>query len=310
MSQTEILDFEINSEEKIIIGVSKWIENDDQNLNVLSFKKQITDWNISGKEIEFIVKSARGSQERQQEIIQEYVDTKIDLIYTLTTPGTLIAKKITSDIPIVFSVVTYPVEAKIINSLENSGNNLVGVRNYVPMTKQFELISDTLSIKTIGFIHRQGEVNSEIQLNEAIPVADDLGIQVIDIAANSISNTSELLSENIGDLDAIYLACDTLIQSGADVVAIKIATENSVPVFTCNLDAIKKGAMMGNVADISGLGKIAGEKATYILQGTKPTNLVTETQRIPLIVINLPVAETLDIEIPQKTLEKASIIIQ
>ena len=86
---------------------------------------------------------------KHQEIIQRFIDEKVDLIFTQTTSGTLIAKEMTQDIPIVFSVVTYPVEAGIIDDLSNSKNNLVGTRNYISIQTQFDFFTEIGSDKEI-----------------------------------------------------------------------------------------------------------------------------------------------------------------
>ena len=68
----------------------------------------------------------------------------MDLVYSLTTPGTAIVKEVLpSDTPIVFSIVTYPADAGLIESFEYSGNNLVGTSNYVPEYSNGSIPIDT-----------------------------------------------------------------------------------------------------------------------------------------------------------------------
>ena len=67
-------------------------------------------------------------------------------------------------------------------------------------------------------------------------IGSNNGIEVIDIAGTSLEDLESLISENISKVDALYQACDSLVQSGGEGIAIKIATENNKPTFSCNLD--------------------------------------------------------------------------
>ena len=170
-------------------------------------------------------------------------------MYTLTTPGTLILKELIPNRPIIFSVVTYPVEAGIIESLEYSGNNLVGTRNWVPVEDQLETFLDIVPIvDSLGFIHRTGEPNSTIQLDEMIEIASELDIDVVEIHGSNLAELSDALS-NAPEVDALYSACDTLVQSEAEDLIISYALDHKIPSFSCNNTGPLKGDLIGTVAD-------------------------------------------------------------
>ncbi len=285
------------SKEPIKIGIVKWVSNDQYDQNILAFKSTF-DQNgyVEGDNIEYLVDISNAKKSKQREIIQGFIDKKVDLIYTLTTPGTLIAKEMTQDIPIVFSIVTYPVEAGIIEGLEHSGNNLVGTRNYVPIETQFDFFNEIFPIKKLGFVHRLDEPNSKIQFEEAKEYGKAHGIEVVDIAGTSLENLELLISEKITSVDSLYQACDTLIQGGGELIAIKIAIENKKPSFSCNKDGVKMGAVAGKVADFSELGKLSGSKALKILDGQNIDNIKTEGPKTPYVIVNSVTAESLGIK--------------
>ena len=121
------------------IGIIKWVTNEDFDANISEFKYYVElDGHFNENNLEYLESFSHADKSKHQEIIQRFIDENVDLIYTQTTSGTLIAKEMTQNIPIVFSVVTYPVEAGIIDNLSNSGNNLVGTRNYIPIEIQFD----------------------------------------------------------------------------------------------------------------------------------------------------------------------------
>ena len=151
----------------------------------------------------------------QRTIIQDFVATNVDLIYSLTTPGTLITKEMVSNIPIVFSIVTFPAEAGVVGGMASSGNNLVGTSNWIPVDKQLlALLSVAPDIKTIGFVRRAGEPNSAIQLERMRRAGRDAGLVVVDIAPDSVEAAEEALEAVAADVEAFFLSCDTLVQGG------------------------------------------------------------------------------------------------
>jgi putative ABC transport system substrate-binding protein len=126
-------------------------------------------------------------------LLKYATDDKVDLIYSLTTPGTLIAKELTEQqknpIPVVFSICTYPVESKLIESLQTSGNHVVGSRNYVPFAQQYYIFERIYPhTKTLAVVHRKGESNSTNQFREVKQLLATRGISVIDIAAVDLND--------------------------------------------------------------------------------------------------------------------------
>ena len=84
---------------------------------------------------------------RQREIAESFREVGVDLVYSLTTPkGQLIMKQILPETtPIVFSIITYPADSGLIESLDYSGNNLVGTSNYVDLDQLHEVAKDSSS---------------------------------------------------------------------------------------------------------------------------------------------------------------------
>ena len=66
---------------------------------------------------------------------------------------------------------------------------------------------------------------------------------------------------------------------------------------------------MGNVADFYSIGKISGNKAALILDGAKPSSLLTESPVEDYLVINTKTASEIGIGIPQYVVDDAEEII-
>jgi len=293
----------------LTVGVSLWISDSEYERNFDGFKTGLEEAGfVDGQNIRYIVENPNGDKTNQLRIIQSFIDQDVDLIYTLTTPGTLVAKKLTDEIPIVFSIVTFPVEVGIIDSFKNSGNNLVGTSNFVPIEKQVSLIMQLVPVEKIGFVKRTGELNSEIQFNQMKDYVNQENIKISLLNSKSIDESKIILDYSIDFVDVFYQSCDTLVQSGVEEIAIEIATAHNKPTFSCNKEGIEKGALVGNVADFANIGYISGQKAALILQGSSPSELNSEFQTVDNIIINLKTAKKLGIEIPENLINSATII--
>lgn len=285
------------------VGISRFVPlgNEAYNDNIAGFKEALMEAGfVEGETIEYIERTADSNLETQEQIAREFLNEELDLIYSLTTPGTAALKEITASIPIVFSIVTYPVEAGLIDSLVSSGNNIVGTRNWVPAEEQLQNFLQLVpTTKTIGFIHRTGEINSTIQLGEMQEAAASRGVEIISVNAPDVDSLEQQLTELPSGVDALYSSCDTLVQGQAEGLIIEYAHSKELPSFSCNASGPERGDLIGTVADFRLIGKLSGQKAARIFEGYQPLHLSTETAARSIIVINESTAARLGISIPQ-----------
>lgn len=305
-------DPEVTEEKTITIGIAGWNSDLTYGGNVEGFKDGLVkNGYVEGENIRFITKNAESDLDLQRKIIESFVEAELDLIYSLTTPGTLVAKDLTSNIPIVFSIVTYPVESGIIEALEGSGNNLVGTRNYIPISRQYSQFEKIYpNTKTLAFVHRKDEPNSVSQYNEMKELLIPKGIEVMDIAAVDLDDMRTQLESNIDSIDSLFLACDTLINVGGEEIVIELSKKHKKPNFGCLKGSIIKGALMGNIADFYEIGKTSGRQASLILAGTKPSSLLTESPASDYLILNTTTAEEIGITIQQYILDDAEELVE
>ncbi len=300
----------------VTVGVARWGSNPSFGFSIDGFKKGLADNGyIEGDNIRFVIKNPENDLKTQREIIGSFISDKVDLIYSLTTPGTVVAKDMTgkmdNPIPVVFSICTYPVESNLIASLESSENNLVGTRNYVPFPQQYyvfeRLYPDT---KSIAVVRRVGELNSSNQFKEVKMLLEGRGIKVVDVAAVDLDDMHNKLQAVISSVDSVFSTCDTLTHSvGGEEIIVALSKKYKKPSFACNKEGVLKGHLIGNVGDFRAIGEISGEKAALILKGAKPTWLETESPRENYIILNQTTADILNLDVPDDILETVKEIV-
>lgn len=300
-----------STQKSFTVGITRWVDNLEFDHNIEGFKAGLSQRGESLGAIEFIERNPHADPTRQREILQEFRDKNVDLVYSLTTPGTLIAKEMMGDTPIVFSIVTYPAEAGVVQSVKNSGGSITGTRNWTHVGTQLSSFLKLVPwVKNIAFVHRYGEPNSEIQFRAMREEALSRGVEVFDVAVTSLEELPAQLKKALGEgADALYSACDTLVQGGGEEIVISFARANRLPDFTCNKSGVYKGSLMGTVADFNRIGRLAGEHAQQILLGADPSTLPITTDSKPSFFLNRSTAQALGIPIAQQFLAIATEVV-
>src|SRR3989454_8871126 len=91
---------------------------------------------------------ADGKADRMPGLLADLVQAQVDVIVTTSTLETLAAKRATSTIPIVMTVVPDPVEQGLVASLARPGGNITGITSEVPgiSQKYVELLREAVPL--------------------------------------------------------------------------------------------------------------------------------------------------------------------
>ena len=282
------------------VGISVWTGYPD---SVRGFKESMAAGGlIEGKNIEYIFGRSGIDKNKQRQIVESFKKAKVDLVYSLTTPGTVIAKEIMPpSTPIVFSIVTYPADSGLIDSFEFSGNNLVGTSNYVEFKNYVKLLKTMLpNAKKLAIFHRKGEPNSKIQAANIIRLLKKEGVDTIDMEPRTVDEMHRLAVDIADKVDVFMTTTDTLCQGGGESALIKVSREKKIPILSSNKNGIAEGSTFGPVADFYTLGKISGQMALKILkENIKPYEIESRLQDPPLILINKKSVKSIGIKVPE-----------
>ncbi len=198
------------------VGISDWTGYTD---SVKGFKDSMTRGGfVEGKNVIYMDKRSGLSPEKQREISQSFKEAGVDLVYSLTTPGTLIMKQIMPETtPIVFSIVTYPADAGLIESFDYSGNNLVGTSNYVDLTNYIKLLNIAVpQTRAMAIFRKNKEPNSKIQAANMIRLAKRQSIYVIDVPVESVDEAHDAALKLADQVDVFMTTTDTLMECGVE----------------------------------------------------------------------------------------------
>ena len=95
------------------IGVASW---SGYPASLEGFKAGLLESGLELNKDYVLIEGAVGADKTlQKKVAQQFKQQNLDLVYSLTTPGTVIMKEtLPSELPIVFSIVTYPADSGLI----------------------------------------------------------------------------------------------------------------------------------------------------------------------------------------------------
>lgn len=233
-----------------------------------------------------------------------------DLILAIATPSAT-AVKVEADeqnikTPILFTAVTDPVSAGLINSNEKPGGNITGTNDMNPINEQIELARELLpEAKKLGIIYSTNEINSQIQANIATEKAEQLGFEVITKTITTINDLKPVAGQLANNVDVIYVPTDNLVVSGATILN-EISTTTKTPILIAEENAVPILPSLTLSINYYELGLETAKMAVKILNGEK------EPKDIPSIglsefklIVNKKQLSEIGITIPQAILDRA-----
>ena len=219
-----------------------------------------------GVNVEIDYKNAQGDIPTTMTISQKFANDKVDLIYAIATSAAQSAKQTAGDIPLLFSAVTDPVKAGLVDTWDNVGTNVTGTSDLVEETaeqlRMFQVMDP--SIKKIGIIYNTNEINSEIQIEEVERVAPEVGLEVITVGVSNINDLPQALESLIKKVDALYNISDNMVANSVELVANKLL-ENNMLSISAEESQVTGGILITNGLSYYELGKQTAKMAQDIL---------------------------------------------
>ncbi|NLY85326.1 MAG: ABC transporter substrate-binding protein, partial [Tissierellia bacterium] len=231
-----------------------------------------------GVNVEIDYQNAQGDIPTSLSIAQKFAKDKVDLIYAIATPAAQSAKQATANIPIVFSAVTDPVEAELVDSMEKPGGNVTGTSDLSPMDRQLQLFKDLdETIEKVGIIFNTNESNSQIQVKMAEEIGSTIGLDIVSIGISNINDIPQALDSLANKVDGIYTITDNMVASAIYLVAEK-ALENKMITVAGEDSHVKGGILITDGISYYELGKQSAQMAKKILvDGKQASEIPSET---------------------------------
>lgn len=263
---------EYGNQDSYKIGILLPVEHDALNAAANGFQDAIKNSALKDK-VEFVIKNANGSSDDQRTMAKQLI-AECDMALGLGTGASKdlvdAQKNRGSKKAILFSAVTDPVDAKLVDSLEAPGGWVTGTSDAQPVADQISLIKDCLpEAKKVGVFYTITESNSDVQARQAKAAIEAAGMTYVPqtcTAANDIqSSITSLVTTGV---DAIYIPTDNNVAANMNYVANAVRGKG-ILVLTGEEGMLNNGGQLTLSISYSNLGARTGEMAVSILNGEK-----------------------------------------
>ena len=281
------------------IGISQFITHQSIDATREGFVDELAKQGyVEGKNIEIDLQNAQGEQRNLKTISQQLAESS-DVVLAIATPSAQSLANTTQTTPVVFSAVTDPVSAKLVESREHPGGNVTGTSDQSSdaISTQINLIKKVLpKAKTIGILYTQSEPNSVVQKDEAKRLLEEKGFTVVEKTILDSNNVKAAAESLMAEVDMVFVPTDNIISSTMETVK-QVSIKHKVPVFGGSTEMIAVGGLYNYGTNYEELGRQTARMLVRVLKGEKPENIAVELPEKLELHTNQEMADALGIDI-------------
>ena len=291
-------------DEKIKIGILQQLEHPSLDQSREGFVQALADNGyVDGDNIVIDYQNAQSDQSNLSNMADRLVSDGSDLILGIATGAAQTLAGKTSDIPILITAVTDPVDAGVVNSMDNPGTNVSGTSDVSPMKEQLELMMQLKDgIKTVGLLYTSSEDNSVLQIKQAKEILDTMKVSYVEQTVTNSNDVQQAVQSLVNKCDAIYIPTDNVLASSMALVA-DITWPAGIPVVTGAESMVTDGGLATLGLSYYNLGYQTGEMAVRVLEGADISTMAVETQKEYNYIVNGDAVTAMNIQLPQELMQ-------
>ena len=281
------------------IGISQFITHQSLDATREGFVDELAKQGyVEGENIEIDFQNAQGEQRNLKTISQQLAESS-DVVLAIATPSAQSLANTTQMTPVIFSAVTDPVSAKLVESREHPGGNVTGTSDQSSdaISTQINLIKKVLpKAKSIGILYTQSEPNSVVQKDEAKRLLEEKGFTVVEKTILDSNNVKAAAESLMAEVDMVFVPTDNIISSTIETVK-QVSIKHKVPVFGGSTEMIAVGGLYNYGTNYEELGRQTARMLIRVLKGEKPENIAVELPEKLELHTNKEMADALGIDI-------------
>ncbi|MEE4242609.1 MAG: ABC transporter substrate-binding protein [Desulfopila sp.] len=296
---------------EVTISISQFVDHPALNDVLKGFQDDLGENNVAPR---YKIYNAHGNMATAGQITSQIVSDNPDLIVAIATPTAQACAKIfekhahMAGTPMIFTAITDPLAAGLIDNYERPGKNITGVSNRLPMKEHMEMVLRFVpGLKKLGVMYNSGEVNSVSNVKRIKEAAASLGFQIVEAPATNTADVYQAAQSLVGKVDAVYVPTDNTVVSALESV-IKVCERVKLPLFTADTDSVKRGAIAAMGFDYYLHGRQTGAMARRIIGGTAPGDIAVEFQKKLTFHINPAAGKRMGLVISEDVLASADTV--
>ena len=268
---------------------------------------------VEGENVAIEYRWAQGQLDRLPALAAELVRRQVAVIAAFGDIAAVAAKTATTAIPIVFGVSENPVKAGLVASLNRPESNATGI-NFLGAelgSQQLGLLHELVPAAVrVGLLVNPRVPQTETVTRDVAAAASAIGLQ-IDVVEASESREIEAAFRTLvrNRADALVIGADPFFASRRLQLA-TLATRHAIPAIFNIREYAEAGGLMSYGTSLIETYRQVGIYTGKILKGAKPADLPVEQSSKFELIINLPTARALGLEVPPTLLARADEVIE
>ena len=269
---------------------------------------------VDGKTISIVYRSAKWNPELFEDLAEDLVRMKVDVIVTAGgVAGPRAAKKASRTIPIVMAAISDPLVPDLVASLARPGGNVTGVSLMAPELgpKRLELLAEAApKVSRLAVLWNPTFRDAAAELRSMQAGARVLGLTLRPVevkSADDLARAFALLEKERPD--ALTMLFDPLASGYRQLVA-DFARKHRLPSVFGAKEFADAGGLISYSPNVAAGFRRAATYVDRILKGARPGDLPVEQPTKFELVINMKTAGAIGLTIPPALLLRADQVIE
>jgi ABC-type uncharacterized transport system substrate-binding protein len=222
---------------------------------------------------------------------------KPEIIITVGSAATQLARDNFPQTPIVFSAVKYPALSGFVESIDRPGGHITGASLDIPVDIQFRYFKQIIpNLKRIGVLYTS---NTAKLIPPARVVASQMGMELAAIEVTDPRDLPRALDSLAGCTQGLWSVADpNLFDPQSTKFILLNSLRRGLPFMGFSRYVVESGALFALDFDYKAIGRQAGQIAAMVLEGSDPGKIPVSAPDILWFHYNENTAKHAKIEIP------------
>ena len=284
------------------VGIIQFVDDASLNQIEANIEAELTKKSEEGEDnyiFEGNVYNGQADSTTLNQIATQLISDGVDVIIPIATPAAQIVQTATEDnqIPVVFSAVSDPVGAGLVESMDAPGANITGTSDALNTNAILDLMFvANPDIKSVGLLYSQSEDSSKQPIADAKAYLEEKGIDYVEKTGTNNTEVTQAADALIAaGVDAVFTPTDNTVMT-AELAIYEKFIEAGIPHY-CGADSFAlNGAFCGYGVDYAKLGVETADMVVEVLQGADPAATPVKTFDNGIATVNTETAEALGID--------------
>lgn len=253
-----------------------------------------------GYEFEIMKYNGQADGTVLNQIAADVVAEEVDAVIPIATPAAVLLQAATedTDIPVIFSAVSDPVGAGLVETMEQPGSNVTGTSDAIDTDAIMNLILiQNPDIKKIGLLYDKGQASSLGSIADAIAFCKAHNIEVVEKTGTNVNEIQTAADSLVAEkVEAIFTPQDNTVMT-AELAIYEKFVDAGIPHYTGADSFALNGAFFGFGVNYEKLGILTADMTIEIVV-TDASPAVTAVQTLDdgILTVNTETADALKID--------------